>query len=253
MKKYFSILGLILAIFSFCCSTGDQQSVVSSAKKNEVVYVLFDYSKSLDTNSIKTTAKRAFDLVKACPEGTTINFLPINNDPFAQPILQYTQSKMPSKPQEVPLWKKRNGEKAAEIFNKIKDMHQSGNINSCIVHGFSTVYNHVKTLPANSNLRLIVLSDMLECCDNMTCAQDVKGFQKLLTTMSKYNLTACPLSQYIPYEKITLVISASDLPKIKAIYNSPKQEFYQFWELVAKGMGYEKGFVMSPNLPALTN
>ena len=85
----------------------------------------------------------------------------------------------------------------------------------------------------------------------MTCAQSVSGFRKLLKELNKYNFEASPLSQHIPYENITLVINSSDLPNIKAIYNSPNREFYQFWDAVAKGMGYEKGFVMSPNLPGL--
>lgn len=256
MKNIIFLLAFFLVISA--CNTGDEtadgEKIVSPPlKKESVVYVLFDYSKSLDANSFKTTADRASKLVRNCPVGMTLKFLPINNDPFAQPIFSYTRKPKPNKPHLVQAWETQNIELGAKIAKLIEDMHQKGNVNSCIAHGFSTVYNHVKTLPKDGNIKLIVLSDLLECCDNMTCAQSVKGFKKLLKELNKYNFGACPLSQHIPYNNITLVINSSDLTSIKEIYNSPDREFYQFWEIVAKGMGYEKGFVMSPNLPVLTN
>ncbi|MCO6491786.1 MAG: hypothetical protein J5I98_25450 [Phaeodactylibacter sp.] len=219
----------------------------------DIVYVLFDYSRSLDTNSIKVTAKRAYDLVMSCPVGTTLEFLPIDNNPFTQPALFYTAEQKPSYQKEVKKWEMEKIDKASQIGSLIMAMHNSSDINSCIVHGFSTVYNYARNLSGNYNIRLIVLSDMLECCDNLPCAQSIRGFQKLLEEMDEYNLSATPLSQAVPFENITIVINSSNLPKIKEIYNSPNREFYQFWEAVATGMGYNKAFTMSPTLPKLGN
>lgn len=254
MQKLISLLSLTLIIVASTCSTGDPHKDTSSGStlERKIVYVLFDYSRSLDTTSIKTTADRASKLVINCPIGMTIKFLPINNNPFAQPVFSYTRTPKPDKPQAVALWEKQNDAYGKMISDVIKKMHKTNDINSCIVHGFSTVYNHVKTLSEEKNsIKLVVLSDLLECCENMTCAQSVKGFKSLLKELNKYNFKDCPLSEYIPHENITLVINSSDLSEIKEIYNSSGREFYQFWETVAKGMGYEKGFVLSPNLPQL--
>jgi len=228
-------------------ATNSNQSPKAFTK--DVVYVLFDYSKSLDPNSIKVTAARAFDLVKNCPVGVTIKFLPINNEVFAQAVASHTRTSKPDKPKDVAPWQRQIGDDAAKAFKTIYDLYEQQDVKSCIVNGFTTVLNHAQNLPEGSRARLVVLSDMLECCEDLPCVQRFENLAPLMHRIEEYHLASCPLSKYVPFENITVVVNSSPNPQYQKI--SKSQEFYQFWDAVAKGMGYEKRWRFSPDLPTL--
>lgn len=250
MKKLSLLLTLFMMLFLLSC-VGKNYKAPSKNRKGCTILVLFDYSKSLDASSIKTTISNASKLVRQCPANSTISFLPINNNPYTKPAFSYTRPKKPTKPYELQKWKEKKEEddekNSKEIQDLINRMYQNEKVGSCIVNGFVTVYNYASVLNDTST-KLIVLSDFFECCSDTPCGESVNGFQRLLNEIDKYNLSDYPLSQYIPHNNVILVVNSSNNPDFNKIYSSPGGEFKLFWEAVAKRMGYESAFKMVPDL-----
>lgn len=254
-KNIFFLIPFIISCFIGCyynetdSANNVNLSNENNKEKESVTLVLVDFTRSLDSTSIISVAQSAYGLTKNAPIGMKLIFYPIDNNLYSRPFFVYKKKTKPKNALEIELWEDNNSKQAQKIGNIINKMYHTNELNNtCIITGLKLTYNELKNIdPEKFDLRLVILSDMLECCPDFPCGEKIVNYQRLIQKIPEYGLSNYPLSKIVPIENVRVVISSSNIQTYNKINQS--QIFNNYWAKIGNELGYDKPFTMSSSLP----
>lgn len=236
--KHVKILLFIIS-FNVFYACKDPREYFRDTPQN-IMVVLCDITKSLDTSSINKVKENALKILNKYPEAE-IYFFPIDSNLYTNPLLGKKSYKNMRYSE-----KSASEKKDVETLKiNIEQTYRNRNTRaSCIIKGFTMAANKFKEFKPKENykFKLIFLSDMLEYCfyePGKINLENKAQYKKALDVLQKLPTPEMPLSS-LPVE-ITFVITAhKQLPIDENLHK-------EFWKAVCQKHGYEEQVFQSFN------
>lgn len=252
----------ILSLFSFfllSCGNGEQtatpQDKVASTKSkqepnlpyDQVIVVLCDYSKSLDSNTVVNMSKKAYQIVNKAPVRSRLIFLPMENNIYSEPLLDFTKKSKPGNAAKQKMWNATQKNQAKKIGDKIFKTYHTKNLQkSCILAGFKAAYITFKK-HKNVEKKLIVMSDMLECCNRKFCGEKIKDYNEMMEDIPNHNFVDYPIGNLVEVQNVFVVVNSSNANNYNQIQQS--KEFIDYWNAIAKELAFSESMNFLSSLP----
>lgn len=211
------------------------EDIVGPVTLNKRCIILFDISGSLGEEGNKRVSKSVYETIQQISDNSEIRVFAIDNNEYATPVFKFLKQ-IPSKPRAKLAYPQEVNNMSLIAADTVLKRCQTQINTSCIVKGFKTVSNSLnREVPAKQTC-LLVLSDMLECCD-AGCPQRPMDFKSLMNKIAKYQLNECQLATRIPLENVWIApITGNPTQKNNTLQSS--KEFKDFWTEIFKSMGY---------------
>lgn len=253
---------LVLVVVMLGCSSdngGEPKEMIGRPQAEGVAFndskiidkrliVLLDNSGSITDQSGKKAAKELLKIIKNLGEECHLLVYTTENNPV-NPALVDEMKSVPLKPSERARYNSEWNEKIKKIVLTLVEASKEKRNETCILSGIKSIYNGlVGQVHARENY-LVILSDMLECCNGL-CPEKTNTFETAEAKINSLQLEDFPLSQFVPLENISVYFLTPSLKNRQVMGSS---QLKQFWTHVFHGLGYDDLPTMSTSLDAFRN
>lgn len=258
MRHIFTIVILVLAQIMLAGNPGNtkklkatlQREPYSKSEIKTVTIVLCDLTQSMvirdskkkviDSTVLQKIKNDAARIFSEADFGTELYYLGIDNMDYNTELFHQSKIAKSGKKAEIDRYNYENEVVTPQLIREAiaKTFNPTKYDKTCITHALNNVYGKFAEWPAGTKFRLIILSDMVEACDNsplgylnMESTSKVAKTQKTLDSCSikiVYDLYALGVEVFMVYE------SKNER------YNISMDNMQALWTKIFSHYGYKK-------------